>query len=132
MPVTFNRQSATLSGVVGVEDAEPLAAWLRTSATRQVRMERCTHLHTAAVQALMALGAQVVKAPHEPFLARWVVPALAGAAAPGAGDAAPGAGDAGPDADATGTDGTDGTDAADAADGQDMATAGAGVGEEAP
>jgi hypothetical protein len=88
MPVTLGKSSATLSGVVSVDDAEPLAQWLRDTARPRVRLADCTHLHTAALQALMVAGPAVTSAPTDPFLARWIAPLLApvpvSAAAPGA------------------------------------------------
>jgi hypothetical protein len=68
---------ATLSGIVGVEDAEPLAQWLRDTTRPRVRLAACTHLHTAALQALMATRPVIASAPTEPFLARWIAPLLA-------------------------------------------------------
>jgi hypothetical protein len=62
--------------VVGVDDAEPLARWLRETVRPKVRLAACTHLHTAALQALMAARPTVISAPTEPFLARWVAPLL--------------------------------------------------------
>ena len=71
---------ATLSGAVGVEEAEPLAAWLRETADPAVDLESCTHLHTAALQALLAAGVTIAVAPEDPFLATHVLPALLRAA----------------------------------------------------
>jgi len=76
MPVKLRFDVATLSGVVSVDDAEPLSAWLRSCPSPQVRMTRCTHLHTAALQALLAYRPKLGAAPTDPFLARWVVPLL--------------------------------------------------------
>jgi len=77
MPVTLGRGVATLSGVVGVEDAGQLAQWLRETARPRVRLTDCTHLHTAALQALMVARPAIAAAPVEPFLARWIAPLLA-------------------------------------------------------
>ena len=82
MPVIVGRGVATLSGVVGVEDAEPLAQWLRDTARPRVRLADCAHLHTAALQALLAARPVVSSVPTDPFLARWIVPLLAVPAAP--------------------------------------------------
>jgi len=77
VPVSLSRGVATLTGVVTVEDAEPLTRWLRETRRPKVRLTGCTHLHTAALQALMAAGPAVVGPPSDPFLARWVSPLLA-------------------------------------------------------
>ena len=77
MPMTLTRAVATLSGVVTVDDAEPLAQWLRDTPRPKVKLAGCTHLHTAVLQALLAARPAVTSAPVEPFLARWVAPLLA-------------------------------------------------------
>ena len=77
MPVTLTRGVATLTGVVTVDDAEPLAQWLRDTRRPKVRLAGCTHLHTAALQALLAARPAITSAPVEPFLARWIAPLLA-------------------------------------------------------
>jgi hypothetical protein len=76
MPVTLARSVATLTGVVGVDDAEPLSQWLRSTRNPSVRLAGCTHLHTAALQALLAVRPAVQTLPTEPFLARWIAPLL--------------------------------------------------------
>lgn len=76
MSVTMARNVATLSGVIRVDDAEPLARWLRETPRPRVRLAACTHLHAAALQALLAARPAVVSEPVEPFLARWVAPLL--------------------------------------------------------
>ena len=76
MALTLSRGVATLTGVVTVEDAEPLAQWLRETPAAKVRLAACTNLHTAALQALLAARPAVVSSPADPFLARWVAPLL--------------------------------------------------------
>lgn len=77
MPLAFTERTATLSGDVTVEDAEPLATWLRRTRSPRVRLGTCTHLHAAALQALLAARPVVAVTPTDPFLARWVMPLLA-------------------------------------------------------
>lgn len=81
MPLSLAESVATLSGAVTVDEAEPLARWLRETPRPRVRLARCTHLHTAALQALMAARPDVLSTPSEPFLAHWVTPLLASAGA---------------------------------------------------
>jgi hypothetical protein len=78
------RDVATLTGVVRVDDAEPLAQWLRETEQPKVELAACTHLHTAALQALLAARVELVSAPVEPFLARWITPLLVRSADPAA------------------------------------------------
>jgi hypothetical protein len=82
VPVTLTKNVATLTGVVTVDDAEPLARWLRETARPKVRLSGCTHLHTAALQALLVARPAIAKPPSEPFLARWITPLLAPVPAP--------------------------------------------------
>jgi hypothetical protein len=82
VPVTLSSDVATLTGVVRVDDAEPLAQWLRETAQPKVELAGCTHLHTAALQALLAARPAVVSTPAEPFLARWIAPLLTPPTAP--------------------------------------------------
>ena len=70
--------SATLSGVVTVDEVEQLAAWLRASAKPRISLRRCNHLHTGALQALLLFRPKVSAAPTDAFLASWVQPLLAG------------------------------------------------------
>ena len=84
MPLQLGSQTAVLEGVVTVEDAEPLAAWLRRTTTPRVNLRRCTHLHTAALQCLLAGGVKVSVPPSDDFLRRWILPLLTTVAAAGA------------------------------------------------
>ena len=77
MSVAFTETVATLTDVVGVDDAEPLAQWLRTTLRPRVKLAGCTHLHTSALQALLAAQPTIASALTDPFLARWVGPLLA-------------------------------------------------------
>jgi hypothetical protein len=86
VPVTLSRNVATLSGVVSVDDAEPLAQWLRDTARPKVKLAGCIHLHTAVLQALLAARPSIASAPTEPFLARWIFPLLVPPPVPTAAD----------------------------------------------
>ena len=76
MPVELRNGVATVSGVLTVEEVEPLTAWLRITPRPRVNLRACTHLHTAGLQALIAFEAKVSSAPTDPFLATHVVPML--------------------------------------------------------
>jgi hypothetical protein len=65
-----------LSGTVTVEDAEPLASWLRDHHKGEVDLSGCTHLHTAALQALLSARPTIAAPPGDEFLLRWVLPML--------------------------------------------------------
>ena len=67
---------AILAGEVTVDDAEPLTAWLRERPDATVDLRDCTHLHTAALQALLFFRPTLDGAPVDAFLARHVLPSL--------------------------------------------------------
>ena len=94
MPLQLGRRTAVLSGTVTVDEAEPLATWLRSTGEARVDLGSCDHLHTAALQALLAAGAKVSVPPADAFLRTWIVPLL-GSPQPAAAAAEPGVDDAG-------------------------------------
>lgn len=76
MAIHYEGRCARFDGDATVEDALELAGWLRSEARATVDLAACTHMHTAVLQALLALGARVTAPPTDPFLARWVAPLL--------------------------------------------------------
>jgi hypothetical protein len=76
MPLELGERTAVLSGAVSVDEAEPLAEWLRRTPSPAVDLARCVHLHTAALQALLAADVTVTVAPADGFLASRVMPLL--------------------------------------------------------
>ena len=78
MPLEFHDNSATLTGVVTVDEVEPLAAWLRVTARPRVSLRRCNHLHTGALQVMLLFRPKISAAPKDAFLATQVLPLLTG------------------------------------------------------
>ena len=76
MPVQLDSVTAVLAGNVSVEEAEPLANWLRETPDGVVDLGSCTHLHTAALQALASARPRIAVAPTDAFLAAWITPLL--------------------------------------------------------
>ena len=76
MPLTFGENTVLIDGICGVEDAMPLLEFLQTHTGASIDMHACSHLHSAALQVLMAT-ARVVHLPDEDFLRRWLTPLLA-------------------------------------------------------
>jgi hypothetical protein len=68
--------TAVLTATVTVEDAEPLATWLRDHHDGRVDLSGCTHLHTAALQALLSGRPTITAPPADEFLSRWILPML--------------------------------------------------------
>ena len=86
MPIHLGERTATLSGTISVEEVEPLIAWLGETRRPAVNLRRCTHLHTAILQALLAARVQVSAPPADPFLHTWILPLLKGATGGGGTD----------------------------------------------
>jgi len=76
VPLQLGNRTAILDGIITVEDAEPLTAWLRANPAGKVNLRDCTHLHTAALQALLAAAARISVLPTDVFLRTSVAPAL--------------------------------------------------------
>ena len=76
MPLELHENRATLTGVVTIDDVEPLAAWLRATPKAKVSLRDCSHLHTGAFQALLFFRPKVAAAPADAFLAAQVLPIL--------------------------------------------------------
>jgi hypothetical protein len=77
MPLQLDENTAVLSGSITVSDAEPLASWLRQTPRGAVDLGACTHLHTAALQALASARPRISVAPTDAFLSAWIAPLLA-------------------------------------------------------
>lgn len=69
MPLELDGDRAVLTAFVGIEEIDPLLAWLGTTPAPSMDLARCEHLHTAVLQALLAAGARVAASPADPFLA---------------------------------------------------------------
>ncbi|GLY04721.1 MULTISPECIES: hypothetical protein [Actinoplanes] len=78
MPLELHDDSATLAGVVSVDEVEQLVGWLRAARRPRVSLRRCSHLHTGALQALMLFRPKISSAPTDAFLASQVLPLLTG------------------------------------------------------
>ena len=78
MPLELHDDSATLVGVVTVDEVEQLAGWLRAAPRPKVNLRRCNHLHTGALQALLLFRPKISSAPTDAFLAAQVLPLLNG------------------------------------------------------
>jgi hypothetical protein len=78
LPLELGDTTATLIGVITVDEVEELAGWLRATAKPKVNLRRCNHLHTGAFQAMMRFRPKVSAAPTDPFLAGQVLPLLTG------------------------------------------------------
>ncbi|GIF18394.1 hypothetical protein BJ973_008646 [Actinoplanes tereljensis] len=82
MPLELGDTTATLIGVVTVDEVEELATWLRVTAKPRVNLRKCNHLHTGAFQAILHFRPKVSAAPTDVFLAGLVLPLLMGSGGP--------------------------------------------------
>lgn len=76
MPIQFLARSARLTEVVTVEEAESLLQWILAHPKGRLDLSRCTHLHAATLQVLLALRPPVSSLPEDAALAAWLAPAL--------------------------------------------------------
>ena len=78
MPLEFRADTVSLRATCGAEDALELADWLSRTELPKADLEACTHLHAALLQTLLAYKPTITIGPEDPFLARWILPVLAG------------------------------------------------------
>lgn len=76
MPIAWTDNTAELTETCAIEDAETLLAWIKEHPKGVVNLKRCTHLHTAVLQVLLALRPPLGEAPEAPFLKNNVWPLL--------------------------------------------------------
>jgi hypothetical protein len=76
LPLELHDTSATLTGVVNVDEVEPLTAWLRITPKARINMRACSHLHTGAFQAMLRFRPKITAAPADAFMAVQVMPLL--------------------------------------------------------
>jgi len=76
MTVRFAEGRIELSGDCPLEDAETLLAALIEHPEAAIDLTRCTSLHTAVVQPILAAKATIVGASADPFVESHLIPAL--------------------------------------------------------
>ena len=76
MTMEYDDDQAVFRGVIGVDEAEPLLAWLQGHAAGRIDLSACRHLHPANLQVLMAARATIHAWPTDSGLAMWLESAL--------------------------------------------------------
>lgn len=76
MPIRFEDDVAVFEGACAVDEAMGLAEWLDGRNGVRVDLGRCTGLHTALLQLLMAARVGIAVEPEDAFLKAWVTPRL--------------------------------------------------------
>jgi hypothetical protein len=65
-----------LEGDCAVEDAEPLLQLLQATPGGRCDWTRCSHLHTAVVQVVLAAGPTLIGPCGDPWTERWIASLL--------------------------------------------------------
>lgn len=76
MPITFKKDRAIFSDMVGGDDAETLLEWLQKYPKGKIDLSACTHLQPANLQVLMAAKRSIIAKPNDKLLAAWLDTAL--------------------------------------------------------
>jgi hypothetical protein len=76
MALEFQKKQVLFKGVVGVEEAETLLAWLQKKPGASADLSACEHLHPANLQVLMAAATPIKAWPADPVLATLLQSAL--------------------------------------------------------
>ena len=84
MPARIDGDRLLLSGVVSIEEAESVRDLLACHPDAGLDLSACEHLHTAALQVLLAARRAVSSPPEDPFLAVFVLPEILARVAPSA------------------------------------------------
>lgn len=74
MPIRLLKTKAAFEGAIGVEEADALQAWLLEVPARRIDLARCTHLHPASLQVLLAAHVRPAAMPADAALAAWLNP----------------------------------------------------------
>jgi hypothetical protein len=69
MPMTTDGALARLAGQVTIEEAETLAAWLRSTPDGALDLSDCETLHSAVLQVLLAAAPPIAAPPSAAWLA---------------------------------------------------------------
>jgi hypothetical protein len=72
MGMEIHENTAVISDILGVEEAESLLEWLLEHREGPLDLARCAHLHAANLQVLMALRPRILAWPDDPALADWL------------------------------------------------------------
>lgn len=72
MGIFYADKSAGLIGIVTVDDAEELMAWLQAHPHGMLDLAECTHLHAACLQVLMAARPTIAAWPDDAAFAAWL------------------------------------------------------------
>jgi hypothetical protein len=72
MSIQFDKELVLLEGVVSVEEAEQLLERLQDKRHAQADFSKCSYVHPANIQVLLAAGVTVRAWPGDAALAGWL------------------------------------------------------------
>ena len=76
MAIIYKKNVAVFEDTVDVEEAEGLLQWRQKNPKGKADFSRCSHLHAANLQVLMAGRIQVAAWPHDDNLKTWLAAAM--------------------------------------------------------
>ena len=66
-----------LEGRCAVEEAEPLLQMLQATPAAPCDWTRCSHLHTAVLQVILAARPALIGPCGDPYVEQWIAPRIA-------------------------------------------------------
>ena len=72
MPIQYDGNVAALVDQCPVEEAIQLAEWLQDTPEAAVDLSKCSHLHAAVLQTLLALAPRIEAGFSDARLVRWL------------------------------------------------------------
>jgi len=76
MPIDYRKKKISITGIVGVEEAEGLINHLQGKSDFTAVFSECEHIHPANLQVLMAAGVKVTAWPKDEALSTFLKSAL--------------------------------------------------------
>ena len=72
MPVEFKNNTAILTDLVSIEDAEALFNWLLERKKPKMDLSELSHIHTACLQLLLVFKPEIIAHPEQEDLKYWL------------------------------------------------------------
>ena len=72
MPVEFKNNTAILTDLVSIEDADALFNWLLERKKPKMDLSELSHIHTACLQLLLVFKPEIIAYPEQEDLKYWL------------------------------------------------------------
>lgn len=76
MSIRYDGDTIHMEGICAVDEADALLKFLEEHKCPRVSVSQCQHMHTALLQLLLSYRVVLEGEAFNPFIWRWVVPAL--------------------------------------------------------